>query len=164
MLSPPPSPVNAVRRSSGESLQKTRICPGEKNPLPVLALLSSRQSERNHARSAAEGFWTDSPELHISKKTALLARSVVHGLPRPNPRPWIRNLRIRSLSPSYLPSSPLAGGDEGEMVNRLKKDRKSSIILAPAGKSSKGRTHDSGSWNLGSNPGFPASFISSFSS
>jgi hypothetical protein len=49
--------------SSGESLRKTRIFPGEKNPLPVLASLSSRHAERNHARCAAEGFLMDSPSL-----------------------------------------------------------------------------------------------------
>ena len=50
-----------LRKGSGESLRKTRIFPREKNPLPVLAALSSREAERNRARSAAEGFLMDSP-------------------------------------------------------------------------------------------------------
>jgi hypothetical protein len=48
-------------KGSGESLRKTRIFPREKNPLPVLAPLSSQQAERNRARYAAEGFLRDSP-------------------------------------------------------------------------------------------------------
>jgi hypothetical protein len=57
--------------SSGESLRTTRIFPGEKNPLPVLAALSSRQAERNHARSAAEGFLRDSPSPYSPKGRAV---------------------------------------------------------------------------------------------
>jgi hypothetical protein len=49
------------KRGSGESFRKTRIFPSVENSLPVLAALSSRQAERNHARFAAEGFLSDPP-------------------------------------------------------------------------------------------------------